>query len=369
MTASWLVLEKTESPLMVTLVGVSRLAPMLLLGMVAGSLADRFSKKFLMGVSQLVNLAVAGVLTVLVFIDAIEAWHIFPAMFITGVAWTVEFSSRRAFYSELFADTRVVNAIALDSAAVTGCSLLGPILAGAMIDVTGYEGVFLFMCAALTIGLLMLSTLKAPYSRKTERTSVGVAEQVVESLKTVRSNPTLWAVVIVTIGFNFFGIPFMQMVPVIARDILNVGSLGFGILGAAVGIGSLSGTLLIASRGVRRPGVVFALGAIVMLIGVSFFAASTVYVLSFFLLLIVGIGMSGFANMQSSITLQAAPPEMRGRAMGAVALGIGTSIPGLLIAGTIAEVLGPQVALLSMSLAGVAALSLAFWRLPVLRQQ
>ena len=368
-TASWLVLEKTDSPLMVTLVGVSRLAPMLLLGMVAGSLADRFSKMLLMRGFQLVNLAIAAVLTLLVFIDAIAAWHIFPAMFITGVAWTVDFSSRRSFYSDLFADSRVVNAIALDSAAATGCNMLGPILAGAMIGITGYEGAFLFMCASSAVGFLMLSTVRAPYSRATDRRLVGVAEQVVESLKAVRSNQTLWAVVIVTICLNFFGFPFMQMVPVIAKDVLNVGELGFGILLAAVGIGSLSGTLLIATRGVKRPAAVFALGAMVMLTGISLFSASTVYLLSFLLLLGVGIGMAGFANMQSSITLQAAEPEMRGRAMGAVALGIGTAIPGLLIAGTLAETLGPQTALLSISLAGVAALALCFWRLPILRQR
>jgi predicted MFS family arabinose efflux permease len=79
--------------------------------------------------------------------------------------------------------------------------------------------------------------------------------------------------------------------------------------------------------------------------------------------------MAGFANMQSSITLQAAAPEMRGRAMGAVALGIGTAIPGLLIAGILAETFGPQTALFSISLAGVAALGLCFWRLPILRQR
>ena len=218
-------------------------------------------------------------------------------------------------------------------------------------------------------GILMLSTVRAPDSRSTDRRIVGVAEQVVESLKAVRSNQTLWAVVIVTICLNFFGFPFMQMVPVIAKDVLNVGELGFGILLAAVGIGSLSGTLLIATRGVKRPAAVFALGAMVMLTGISLFSASTVYLLSFLLLLGVGIGMAGFANMQSSITLQAAEPEMRGRAMGAVALGIGTAIPGLLIAGTLAERLGPQTALLSISLAGVAALALCFWRLPILRQR
>ena len=353
---------------MVTLVGVSRLAPMLLLGMVAGSLADRFPKKFLMAAFQLVNLVATGVLTILVFIDAIEAWHVFLALFITGVAWTVDFSARRSFYSELFADSRVVNAIALDSAAATGCNMLGPLLAGTMIAFAGYEGAFLFMCASTTGGFLLLLTVKTPYSRTMEAPSVGVADQVVESLKAVRSNPTLWAVVIVTICLNFFGFPFMQMVPVIARDVLNVGELGFGILGAAVGVGSLSGTLLIATRGVRRPGAVFALGAIVMLTGISLFSASTVYLLSFFLLLGVGVGMSGFANMQSSITLQAAAPEMRGRAMGAVALGIGTAIPGLLITGTLAETFGPQTALLSISLAGVAALVIAFWKLPVLRR-
>ena len=373
--ASWLVLEITDSPLKVTLVGASRLMPMLLLGLVTGSFADRFPKKQLMVVSQVINLGVASSMTLLIFADVVEPWHVYVAGFIMGTAWTVDFSARRAFYSELFDKGGLLNAVALDSATMTGSSMLGPLLGGILIFVGGFEAAYATMLGALIPGFVLLLSLKstgkstgmAPGTARLQRPTMRAATLLVDTLRVIRTNRTIWAVVMVTICVNFFGFPFMQMLPVIARDVLGVGSVGYGALAAATGIGSLTGTAIIATRGVQRAGAVFFLGAMVMLTGVFLFALSTLYALSFVLLIVAGVGMSGFGTMQSAIALQAVPPEMRGRAMGAVALGIGSAPLGLLVIGPLAEASSPQVALLISTGAGLVLLSILYWKLPVLR--
>ena len=349
--------------------------PMLMLGLVAGSLADRFPKKPLMVVFQVVNLVVAASMTLLVFADpdlsgdVLKEWHVFLGSFLVGIAWTADFAARRAFYSELFDGAGLVNAVALDSVAMMGSSMLGPLLGGTLIFVVGFEGTYAAMLGAVIVGFLLLLTMPTTGMARPASPTAGLATQVAEIVQTMRANRTIWAVVLVTIALNFFGFPFIQMLPVIARDVLGAGSLGYGVLAAATGIGSIAGTLMIATRGAERMGTIFCLGAMLMLVGIFFFALSELYAVSFLLLLVAGVGMSGFATMQSTIPLQAVPREMRGRAIGAVALAIGSAPLGLLALGPLAEARGPQEAVVAFTAAGILVLGALYWRLPVLRDR
>ena len=127
---SWLVLQLTDSPSQVALVGVFRMAPMFLLGLIAGSVSDRFPRKYVMISTQFVNLGVtAGMLAVLVF-GQIAPWHAFLATFLTGCAWAVDFSARRAYFAEIFNGDALTNAISLDVVALTGSSIIGPPVRG-----------------------------------------------------------------------------------------------------------------------------------------------------------------------------------------------------------------------------------------------
>ena len=366
---SWLVLEMTDSPMMVALVGASRMLPMLLLGLVAGSLADRFSKKRVMVASQVLNVVVALSMTLLIFTDVIQPWHTFLASFLTGVVSTADFSTRRAFFSEIFDETSLVNAVSLDAVAMTGSGLVGPILGGSLISLAGFEGAYTMMVGALLVGFVLLVSLRTTKVARSSAPAASVATQVVEAVRIIRTNRTIWAVVVLTVAFNFFAAPFLQMVPVIARDVLGVGSVLYGVLAAATGLGATTGSIIIATLGARRPGTVLSLGAILMLTGIFFFALSTLYPLSFVLLFVAGLGMSGFATMQVAMVLRAAPPEMRGRAVGAVALGIGSAPLGVVMVGQLAEALGAQVALALLTGTGFLVLNVLRWRLPVLRDR
>ena len=365
--ASWLVLELTDSPIEVALVGTFRMLPMFVLGLVAGQLADRFPKKRLLVAAQALNMTGASTMLVLVATGLVAPWHVYVCTFLIGMAMTTDFPARRGYFAEIFDSSRLTNAIAMETAAMMGSFMLGPLMGGLLIAAIGFEGSYSVMVAFFLVSLLLVASVKASEPKEGRLGTESAVAQVVAGLRNTRRNQTLWSVFVVTAVVNFLGFPFMQMVPVIARDVLGVGSSLYGLLAAAIGIGSFSGAVLLALLRIQRPGAYFCLGALVLLLSIALFASSEVYLISLVVLVVAGLGQSGFASMQSAITLQAAPPEMRGRAIGAVLLGIGLHPLGAVVVGTLAEVIGPQLALGVLAGSGVVIVATLRWMYPPLQ--
>ena len=365
---SWLVLEITDSPSRVAFVGVSRMLPMFLLGLVAGSLADRFSKLGVMLGVQVVNLIVGGSVLAILISGDIELWHVYLAIFITGTGWTLDFAARRSYYSELFTPAGLVNAVSLDTVSLTGSMVLGPFLGGSLISLVGFSGTYAVMVAMYLVGFIVVLSLAMAGITRNSTSNDGISSQVKEAVRMVRGNRTIWTVFLVTVALNFFGFPYIQMVPVIARDVLGVGEVLFGVLMSSTGMGAFIGSLVIASNRVSRQGTVYSLGAILMLAAIFLFAFSQVYIVSVVLLFLAGLGLSGFGTMQVSMALRAVPSEMRGRAMGAIAIGIGASPLGMMLVGQLAEALNTQAALALLTGSGLLVMVILRWRLPELRR-
>ena len=366
---SWLVLQLTDSPAMVSLVGFSRMLPMFLFGLVGGSLADRFAKKRVMLASQAISVATYVTMAGLLFLDIFKPWHAFATIFLTGTAFAIDFSARRAFFSEILDETRVVNAVSLDVIALTGSQLLGALLGGFLVDLWGFRGTYLTMLVGTTGALFLMASVSSPVAAAAASTRPTISRQLLEAVRVVRDNPTLRAVLLVTIFFNFFATPFMQMVPVIARDVLGLSSTQYGVLAAATGIGAVTGSLVIATARPKKQGDILALGAAFTSLGVLLFAFSGTYALAFAMLFASGVGISGFATMQLALVLNASTPEMRGRAVGVISLGMGSAPFGVLLVGQLAEYLGPQTALGWMAGAGFVVLLILWVKYPVLRDQ
>jgi MFS family permease len=340
---------------------------MFLLGLAAGSISDEFAKKPILIALQVGNLLVSLVLMLVLIFGSIHAWHAFAATFLTGVAWAVDFSVRRTYFATIFPNNRVENAISLDTASLTGSSILGPLLGGGIIAVAGFTGAYALMVGLYIAGLVLLISVNTPRGVIDLKGDENTITQIMKAFRLARSNQQIWAVVIVTLALNLFGFPYMQMVPVIARDVLGASEVLYGVLGSAAGVGSLLGSLMIASRRFRHQGAVHVFGALLMLVAVFLFAWSNFYPLSLICLFLAGIGMSGFAIMQIVMVLKAAPSELSGGAMGMVALAIGASPIGLLVVGQLAEVFGPQSALRLWSGLGAIVMFTLYWCLPGLR--
>ena len=364
----WLVLELTSSPSKVALVGVFRTTPMFLLGLFAGTLADRFPRKYLLLAAQSLNAGAALTMALLLAAGDIPFWYAYVAVFMTGSAWAIDFSARRALVSEVFSGPRLVNAISLDSAVLTGGNMIGPLLGGTMIYLSGFSGAYSLLAVLYFAGVLFILFVRTPVDSKAMASQTLPPSQW-EALRSIRNSPVVWGVLLITISFNLFAFPFQQVLPLIARDVLGTGPVLYGMMGTAVGAGAVTGSLLIARGRFNRYGTLFSMGASLMVASLFAFSFSTLYPLSILLLLVAGLGMSGFAVLQPVLVLQAVPPRIRGRAMGAIALCIGFNPLGILLVGQLADAWGPQAALATLTGIGLLVISGLRWLFPSLRDK
>ncbi len=364
-TLLWLVLDLTDSPGKVALVGAFRTAPMFLLGLAAGTLADRIPKRRLLLSAQTLTASVAAALAILLLTGGVPFWYAYIAIFISGIAWTTDFSSRRSLLSEWYSGRRLVNAVSLDSAVLTGSNMMGPLLAGLLIFWLGFAGAYVVVAALYALGVLFIYFLPKRTPQAVQNAEAPISQ--FQALKQLRANRTIWAALIVTVALNLFGFPFQQMVPVIARDVLGTGSVLYGLLASGYGVGAIMGSLLIAGGRFRSHGTLYSLGATLLVTAVFAFSFSEIYWLSLLLLFAAGFGMSAFSILQPVIVLEAAPPGMRGRAMGAIALAIGFNPLGLIVLGQLAESLDPQKSLAILTGTGILVLLAVRHRYPSLR--
>jgi MFS family permease len=356
----WLILELTDSPWHVALVGVSRSAPLLLFGLFAGLVADRTNRWVVILCTQAVNAVGTGVLLVLLLLGAIQPWHVLLVACILGCSTILDMPSRRSLIYDLVGPQQVVSAMSLETINNTVGKFLGPLIGGLMIEMTGFAGVYLLLMAVylLALGLILQVRINLPAPPGTAQP---IWQSLVSGIQYSLHNRVVLGVLCITVIMNALAFSYVQILPVVARDHLRVGPGLMGLLASADGMGTLIGALLLAALGnLPYHGRIFALGALLELVSLLAFAASPWYALSFVLLLGVGLGNAGFSTMQSTIILLSAAPGMRGRAVGILGLCIGSTPLGLLELGAVAAVIGAPAAI------GLnAGLGLALW-LPVI---
>lgn len=346
---SWLILQATQSPFQLGLVLVFNNLPRPFLSLFTGLVADRFNRWRILAAGQLINTAIAVTLLALLATDAIAAWHVYVAVFMQGATKSLEDPSRRTAILDIVGERRLVNALSLDTISNTTGKMLGPLLGGIMIDASGglllpwlgadaveragFVGAAGLIVAVHLADLALLTRLRIP--QKPPRAG-GRVEPLWRSLgdgvRYALATPLLWGMLYVTIVMNALAFPMQQFIPDIGANNLGVGATLVGLLVAAEGIGQLTGAATMAlTRNLERHGLVFIIGSSVVLLMAIGFVWAPWYLLAFGLLVLGGIGQAGFGTMQSTITMLAAPPEMRGRMVGlmSVCIGIGTPLGGL----------------------------------------
>ncbi len=367
----WVVLELTDSAFKVALVGTFRFLPICFLGVFAGSQADRRSKKSMLIFAQAVNLTVTAGFTVVLGLDLLQVWHVYVVATLTGCAWAIDFPVRRAFFRDILPERAILNAVALSEVSETGTEAVGRWLAGGfLVLAAGAAFAYGFLAMSYLIGLVILLSIPGrPVYRGDGEKRSGVLEELKEGLRYVWRNQALRGVVIITVFVNFLIFPYMQLTPVFARDVFGVGPALMGLMSGMDGVGAFIGAAVFASMMVvRRPGIIFIAGALLMGLGVFLFAVSPSYGVAMPMLFLAGLGISGFVTFQTTITITAAEPEMRGRAMGAVSLGVGFLPIGMLYTGALAEWLGAPTAVAINTLACIVILLIVSALLPGLRR-
>src|SRR6266540_2306072 len=260
----WLMYQLTDSALQLGLVRLIQALPFLLMSPIAGALADRYDRKMQMVWAQALDGTQYLLLTGLIFTGQIAPWHVYATAFASAAVQAFQQPPRQSLVSESVPAANLTNAIGLTSIAWNVSRSLGPALAGALIAAWGTGAAFLgqaALLAAATVWVLQLQPALRFHDGTSRPRRPSFLAANVEALRFIRRSETVRTGMLVLMLASLFAMPFVTLLPVFARDILEAGPNGQGFLLSAMGIGALTSAVLIASFGDRLPkGVLMLLG-------------------------------------------------------------------------------------------------------------
>ncbi len=366
----WLLYELTNSSLQLGLVRGVQAIPILLLSPIAGSAADRYSRKNQILIAQIVDGLLYVVIALLIFTGRIEPWHVFVTAFGMSVVQTFQQPSRAAMVGDAVPTEHITNAIGLNSIVFNVARSAGPAVAGSLIALVGTGGAYTAQALCYFLATIWTWQLRGQ-SYAPEKSSGGhghgesFAKSIVEGWKFSWHNEAVFASLLIVICASIFIIPFMTLLPVFARDVLHVGATGQGLLLSAMGVGALFSSVLIASFGDRVPRVN------IMLIGVTIYACIIVaFALSpWFKLSVVLMGLVGVVHVTSHALAQTviqtySPKEFRGRTMALYHMTHVILLLGGILIGALAAWIGAQWATALLSAAGALSMIGIYLALP-----
>lgn len=313
MAQSWALYEITGSAVGVGLNGLFRAAPSFGFGFFGGAFADRYDRKRIVLVSTSIQVLLSFFLAWLAFTHALTVWSIYIVTAVNATVQAVGSPAQSALLPSLIPRSALANAVTMNSILFRGGALIGPALGGVIIAAGGIGGAY---AANGLFHLVALFTLIFVHV-----TSIGGAgrthlvRSVVEGINYVRRQPVICGALLLEAFASFFSLSQVFLI-VFAKDILQVGASGFGLMQAARGVGSVTGALLLIYMGsFRRPGrTLYILGGIHVL-SYLFFAYSHWWSLSLFLLFVLGMSDTMWGTTRNVIFQYSSTEGMRGRVM------------------------------------------------------
>ncbi|HEX2869313.1 MAG TPA: MFS transporter [Ignavibacteriales bacterium] len=366
----WLVLQLTNSPLWLGLLGLSFALPMIILPFFGGVTVDRINRIRLLYITQTGMMLTAFILAVLTWLHIISVYHILAASFIGAVFLAFDNPARQALVPDLVPREDLLNALSLNSATFTGAALIGPAIAGALLGILGAGSLFFIN------GLSFLAVLFALASMRNVRTHSGgertsIKSSVLAGLSYAWKSRFILALLALSTVTAIFGRSYQVLLPIFARDIWHAGAGGYGFLLASSGGGALAGAFVLASfSNIKRAGMVMVISGLVFSLSVILFAESPNLILGVIFLFINGFSGTAVGTIIATFIQVTVPNELRGRIISLYTITlIGLPALGSLGSGAVAELLGgipgaPRAVLIGGVIVGIIIVFTAplFWR-------
>jgi MFS family permease len=353
---AWLVLQLTNSPMWLGTVEALQWVPVLLLSLVGGVSADRFSRSRLLMATQSVLMFQAGLLGVLVLSGQIRLWHVMLLVTVFGVATAFDDPVRHAFLPEMVGEQDIMNAVAVSNAIFNAARLIGPALAGAIIALAGIAWAFLANAVSFVPVIVALVLMRASPTRRAAQKG-SLRTHLAEGLTYLFRTPSAFRINLFVGAEVVFLANFTVLVPLLAQDVLGEGPAGYGALMAALGAGGLAGALGVAAVSRFGPRWGF-LGSGAGLLAVVYIALSRIMWLpgALALLFMGGIGLVVFTATANTSLQITTPTSFRGRVMAMYTLVMTGAFPvGATLTGTLAQAVGVRSTFLAEGALGLLA--------------
>jgi len=363
----WLVLLLGGSPIQLGIVLALQFAPSMVLAPLGGVIADRVDKRRLLMATQSVAMLQAVALFVLTATDVVQIWHVMLLALALGFVNAVDMPVRQSFAADLVSRDQLMGAITLNSASFNLARVLGPAVAGVTLAVFGPAFNFAINAASYGGVLTALWRMDPHEIRRaaSPERQPSVRSSLAEGIRyAVRTPTVLWPLVLLG-GVSLFGFNFQILLPLFARLTLEMRADGYGALFAAMGLGSLIGSLSLAFIGARRPLLGFILGG-----GLGFVVFEALLGLArspflvYPLIMLVGLSSMLMINSINVMVQQNVPNELRGRVMALyVTVFAGASPIGGIFVGVVAELWGAPAGFLLGAALSALFLALIAWQL------
>ncbi len=355
----WLVYSITHSPLHLGFVTAARGVPILLFSIVAGVVADRYSRRGQLIIAGIANAVFSCILATLVLTGKVEVWHIYVTAFLSGTATAFQQPARMVLINDLVGKDRLLNAVALTAAALNVSRGIGPALSGLLITYLGpagsyyTEAAFYIWSAVLTVQVEIPEESKKALRRQAE-TRISFFGSAMEALRHVVSNRLILALMVLGLAPMVLAMPFTSLFPIFAIDILKVGAAGQGLLLSSVGAGAFLGAMGVATLGRNPRGKLLLLLTGTFGLSLVFFSHSPWMWFSMLTAFICGVANTAFNAQNQTIIQMLAPDHMRGRIVSVYLIDRGLTPVGTAWAGILANFLGGPNAIVVMGLSCVA---------------
>jgi MFS family permease len=364
----WLVYNLTGSSFYLGTVALARAIPAIALVLFGGAVADRYDRRAIVATMNGSVVVLATALGILTITGLVEVWHIVVVALLQGIAFSFEVPSRQSLISEIVAPRDVASAVSMNALSFNVSGVVGPAIAALLIEPIGEGGIFMLNGASYLSAVLAACLVRTP--KRYERSSGGsLIGNVVDGLRYVRRTPELFAVVGIGTLVALLVRPYLNLLPVFAGDILDVGPRGLGTMNAAIGVGAVLAATLCAVLGrFRWRGLVFLISCALFGAGVVGLALSTDYVVSIAIVTALGF-LSTYSGTNSNMILQThSDPRMRGRVVSLHGLQMmGINPLGVMLLGALGSVYGVPLVL---AIAGGLTLLASLWtivRAPTVR--
>ncbi len=358
----------SQKALALGIVGLVRVAPLILFSFVSGIVADASDRRKLMLLTNVSMMAVSGTLALVAFTgrDALPVVYLLAAA--SAALGSFDNPARQSLFPSLVPREHLQNAISLNSTMFQAASVLGPMVGGLIIAVTSVAWVYAVDAASFVVLLGMLLAMKdVPARPERERSELSFRAGV-EGVRWVFRQPLIRSTMLLDFFATFFA-SAQALLPIFAQDILGVGPRGYGLLVGAPAMGAMLTSVAmvpLVSR-IERRGRVLMGSVVAYALATIAFGVSTVFWLTFGCLFLVGASDMVSTVLRNIIRHMHTPDSMRGRMTSVnMMFFMGGPQLGELEAGLVAQALGPAVSVVSGGVACLVAVLWIGWKTPSL---
>ncbi len=352
----WVIYTITHSAFWIGATIFAEQFPSFLLSMAGGVAADRYDKFRVIKITQVLSMIQATLLAALVVSNHMVVWAILVLSVILGIINAFDIPARQSLIHQVITDEAdLPNALSLTTAMASLAQLLGPALAGIVLNAFGASVCFLLNAAsfgAVIVSVLLMTKLPA-HVQKASGKKVGA--QLTEGITYLRDTPRIGLLIIMLAIVSLLVLPYNTVLPVFARDIFKGNASTFGYITSFVGAGAVLGTIFI---GTRKPGanlrVLLLIATFIMAFGLIGFSQSRSFPLAMAFCVLAGFGTMAQFTVCNIVVQSESAPYIRGRVIGIMLMALVGIMPiGSVMVGAISERIGAPATVLSQGIIAI----------------